>query len=833
MINRKDIYIMPYILKAGQVESKDNKTELISEESTHEQYPSAKAVYEAVSEITSINVGELSGRVESIETWKSGMDQSLNVLKDSFYGYASGTDKSLTNLTQQINKTEWLANSNQNHLNNGVEPKLDNFESRISSLEGVSQAGAKLLCVVFDTDNIPSHTFNQVESHISSGGVAIGFSMRTAMWYSLDHMEQDTIWFRGTDNELNTYLVSIDKKNKGTLYELTLTDKELFDKEIERLDDRINEVPLTYVESPDANGDIVCFRDLKTGMYVLKGTFRPYYTCKDTISFGDMSFFANIMRGYVSDGSHHTCIQAHSPYQNMMRHYDVTENGYTSKDIKFNDLVDLKTVEDMIGGAGGGSDGGSILVVNWEGEGYLASKTASQIYEHCAQGGTAILRKNGSVSGLINSNEGVALFCYYDAEDNLMCTTSIYTDGSVESYETSLATLDYAHRIESDMRYLRADIGLLVVQWDGVEGSQSSHIGEQIYDHIQDGGTAVLHNTESDEYFPLTWCNSNGAMFGNFSSEEGIGFGFEVNEDGNVWCYLFDTIGTDQNITIPQNWSIKEKQTARENIGAMSEEDVNNKIASLNGGVGLMLVQWDGADDLSHSYEEMIAHLLAGGNVILCQEGSLYYSLDHMDSGILWFIYTGEDYVNGMVSIDPDGIVQSCDMSMASAEALHDAFDQLTERIDNINTSGGSITVDDALSYDSTNPVQNKVVYNEISQIGQTATYARNQLEKDVVPRLEQVESSIGNIQSVLDTIIATQENIIGKITFTVGGNSYEAVNGMTWGEWVNTRYNIDGFNSVTGGWIVTHENFFVTDPSYNNVTVDSVIKNNYKYMLD
>ncbi len=33
-------------------------------------------------------------------------------------------------------------------------------------------------------------------------------------------------------------------------------------------------------------------------------------------------------------------------------------------------------------------------------------------------------------------------------------------------------------------------------------------------------------------------------------------------------------------------------------------------------------------------------------------------------------------------------------------------------------------------------------------------------------------------------------------ISFTIGGNSYEAENGMTWGEWVGSNYNIDGYTS-------------------------------------
>ena len=597
---------MPYILKAGQVESKDNKTNVLSNKSTHDQYPSAKAVYDAISGINGEDLKDLDNRVDTVE-------KDINTNKNSI----SNINKKIIDTTTSINK----------------------LTATTSNLEA-----------------------------------------------------------------------------------------------------ELEKVPIKYVESPDADGNILSLRYLSTGTYVLNGTFKPFEASDERLPV-EGPFFANVTRGSKSSqkNEHHTNVQLYNPTNNAMRYYNIVQHlpenkiTYEVKTIFFSDLTTEQKVEEMI----------DAKVV--------------------AQGGANIL----------------------------------------------------------------------MVTWDGVEGSQSSHLGEQIYDHIQDGGTAALHNTESDEYFPLTWCGTDRALFGYFSAEDGIGFGFEVGESGDVWGYQYDTIGTYHNITIPQNWSIKEKQTARENIGAMSEEDVNNKISSLNGGAGLMLVQWDGADDLSHSYEEMIEHLLAGGNVILCEGGYCYYSLDHMVDGELFFKYTGDDYVDYLIGITSDNSIEQYELSSIPYETFYGEIARLDGRIDYINTSGGSITVDAKLSHDSTNPVQNKVVANEISQIGQTATYARNQLEKDVVPRLEQVESSIGNIQSVLDTIIATQENIIGKITFTVGGNSYEAVNGMTWGEWVNTRYNIDGFNSVTGGWIVTHENFFVTDPSYNNVTVDSVIKNNYKYMLD
>ena len=64
----------------------------------------------------------------------------------------------------------------------------------------------------------------------------------------------------------------------------------------------------------------------------------------------------------------------------------------------------------------------------------------------------------------------------------------------------------------------------------------------------------------------------------------------------------------------------------------------------------------------------------------------------------------------------------------------------------------------------------------------------------------EIAEFVTGDIETALDRIIAIQESLIGGgislISFTISGTSYQAKEGMTWGEWVESEYN-------TGGWSV------------------------------
>ena len=65
------------------------------------------------------------------------------------------------------------------------------------------------------------------------------------------------------------------------------------------------------------------------------------------------------------------------------------------------------------------------------------------------------------------------------------------------------------------------------------------------------------------------------------------------------------------------------------------------------------------------------------------------------------------------------------------------------------------------------------------------------------------VDEKIGDIETALDTILAIQRQLMGieEITFTIGeeinySQEYRAVEGMTWGEWINTEYNTIGITS-------------------------------------
>lgn len=47
-------------------------------------------------------------------------------------------------------------------------------------------------------------------------------------------------------------------------------------------------------------------------------------------------------------------------------------------------------------------------------------------------------------------------------------------------------------------------------------------------------------------------------------------------------------------------------------------------------------------------------------------------------------------------------------------------------------------------------------------------------------------------------------------ITFTIDGTTYQAMNGMTWGEWVDSEYNTGGFSIISGN--IVKNNFVIVE---------------------
>lgn len=92
----------------------------------------------------------------------------------------------------------------------------------------------------------------------------------------------------------------------------------------------------------------------------------------------------------------------------------------------------------------------------------------------------------------------------------------------------------------------------------------------------------------------------------------------------------------------------------------------------------------------------------------------------------------------------------------------------------------------------------------------------------------KKIDSLVGDVEAALDAIIAIQEGLIGIITFTFYGSTYKAVKGMTWGEWVESEYNTDGW--TLDGDYVSMGDGYVIDSTGNLVTSTTVIVDGNDY---
>jgi hypothetical protein len=68
-------------------------------------------------------------------------------------------------------------------------------------------------------------------------------------------------------------------------------------------------------------------------------------------------------------------------------------------------------------------------------------------------------------------------------------------------------------------------------------------------------------------------------------------------------------------------------------------------------------------------------------------------------------------------------------------------------------------------------------------------------------------------------------------ITFTIGGAEYQAEEGMTWGEWVDSEYNVNRKVFINLDNTIGSGFYFVGTEEYYVFTSD-IIQENYNYLL-
>jgi hypothetical protein len=158
----------------------------------------------------------------------------------------------------------------------------------------------------------------------------------------------------------------------------------------------------------------------------------------------------------------------------------------------------------------------------------------------------------------------------------------------------------------------------------------------------------------------------------------------------------------------------------------------------------------------------------------------------------------------------------------SEAETLYATLDGLNNKQDklisgtNIKTvngtsilGGGDITISGGNSDANVQAVDTGDVLDDVTVDYATKTY---------------VDGLVGDINSVLESII---NGGVSLITFTIAGTEYQAEEGMTWEQWVNSEYNTSNYQN-TGGLVVDATML----KCVYNATSSGIILNNGVYEL-
>lgn len=78
----------------------------------------------------------------------------------------------------------------------------------------------------------------------------------------------------------------------------------------------------------------------------------------------------------------------------------------------------------------------------------------------------------------------------------------------------------------------------------------------------------------------------------------------------------------------------------------------------------------------------------------------------------------------------------------------------------------------------------------------------------------------------------ATKQGATSLITFTIGGTSYQAEEGMTWGEWVESDYNTNGYTKNSDNLIISSGGAAVVNSSFETVQASYEIISGSAYKL-
>lgn len=120
----------------------------------------------------------------------------------------------------------------------------------------------------------------------------------------------------------------------------------------------LENLPIKIIES--SKTDPVILRNIESGLYVLKGTFKTYEGASGSIS------FSNSMMTNISNSSSQTALQIFYPSTNYVRHMVITDDSFTQKYVYFDQLQPKPKKKEI-----------TLLASGWTGSGSIFSQTVS------------------------------------------------------------------------------------------------------------------------------------------------------------------------------------------------------------------------------------------------------------------------------------------------------------------------------------------------------------------------------------------------------------------------------------------------------------------------
>lgn len=405
--------------------------------------------------------------------------------------------------------------------------------------------------------------------------------------------------------------------------------------------------------------------------------------------------------------------------------------------------------------------GADTLVVTYDEDSRMASKNAGEIFQHVSAGGTVVFKRSpGERYVLVHSSEDYATFvCIDDA--GYTYVKMIYVDGSLEEYEHDLSSLG---RIDP-----------LVVTLDE-PCENASHNSAVIYNHVMNGGTAILKEPDGDIHsrlFTLTYVDNSVACFSSFGYDPNAEC-YEVLDDATVNYYEYH-FGESGDVS----GQVAEAQAAATNARQSCEEARGYaNTAQQSATDAEASAKW--AESCSKSAEGSAANADAAAIALMdamsrippeYTENDRYLILRVNGSGDgLEFVNIANDmyiqtwvkpYLLPMIGSGQEGMV----LKVVDGKWQPGSDEGAAQPVQ---------TVDTELDPTSLNPIANKPVAQAINRLDET----------------------VGDIETALDAVIEMQNRLIfgETIEFTISLEPYTADVNMTWAEWIESEYNTAGF---------------------------------------